>query len=53
VAGSEETQEFLISGSRDKTLMVWDIVEKKETDEDKEWGYPRRVLKGNNDDFLI
>jgi hypothetical protein len=30
--GSEETKEFLISGARDKTLMVWDIVEKKETD---------------------
>ena len=41
-----ETKEFLISGSRDKTVIVWDIVEKKETDEDKEWGYPRRVLKG-------
>jgi guanine nucleotide-binding protein subunit beta-2-like 1 protein len=48
VPGSEETQEFLISGSRDKTLMIWDIVEKKETDEDKEWGYPRRVLKGHS-----
>ncbi len=41
-----ETQEFLISGSRDKTVIIWDIVEKKETDEDKEWGYPRKVLKG-------
>lgn len=28
--------------------MIWDIVEKKETDEDKEWGYPRRVLKGHS-----
>jgi len=24
-----ETREFLISGSRDKTVIVWDIVEKK------------------------
>jgi hypothetical protein len=28
----DETREFLISGSRDKTLMVWDIVERKEAD---------------------
>lgn len=41
-----ETKEFLISGSRDKTVIIWDIVEKKETDEDKEWGYTRKVLKG-------
>jgi hypothetical protein len=26
--------------------MIWDIVEKKDSDDDKEWGYPRRVLKG-------
>jgi len=26
--------------------MIWDIVEKKETDEDKEWGVPKKVLKG-------
>jgi len=27
--------------------MIWDIVEKKDTDEDKEWAHPRKVLKGN------
>jgi hypothetical protein len=42
-----QTREFLISGSRDKTLMVWDIVERSDTDTDKEWGVPRKVLKGN------
>ena len=41
-----ETKEFLISGSRDKSLMIWDIVERKETDEEKEWGFPRKILKG-------
>jgi hypothetical protein len=41
-----QTREFLISGSRDKTLMVWDIVERSDTDTDKEWGIPRKVLKG-------
>jgi len=43
-----ESVEFLISGSRDKTLMIWDIVEKKEQDEDKEWGHPKKVLKGHS-----
>ncbi len=42
----EETREFLISGSRDKTVMIWDIIERKDTDEEKEWGSQRRVLKG-------
>jgi hypothetical protein len=27
--------------------MIWDIVEKKEQDEDKEWGVPKKVLKGS------
>ena len=43
-----QTREFLISGSRDKTLMVWDIVERSDTDQEKEWGIPRKVLKGNS-----
>ena len=29
-----QSKEFLISGSRDKSLMIWDIEEKNETDED-------------------
>jgi hypothetical protein len=43
-----ETKEFLISGSRDKTVMIWNIIERKETDEEKEWGVPRKVLKGHS-----
>jgi len=27
--------------------MIWDIVERKETDEEKEWGFPRKILKGH------
>lgn len=26
--------------------MIWDIQEKSETDVDKEWGVPKKVLKG-------
>jgi hypothetical protein len=26
--------------------MVWDIQEKNDTDVDKEWGVPKKVLKG-------
>jgi hypothetical protein len=29
----------------DKSLMIWDITPKKDT-EDEQWGVPRRVLKG-------
>jgi hypothetical protein len=46
------TKEFLISGSRDKTLIIWDIEEKKETDEEKEWGHPKKVLKGTHNSIL-
>jgi guanine nucleotide-binding protein subunit beta-2-like 1 protein len=31
-----------------RSLMIWDIEEKAETDEDKEWGKPRKVLKGHS-----
>ena len=41
-----ETKEFLISGSRDKTIMVWDIVERQEQDEEDQWGYPKKILTG-------
>jgi hypothetical protein len=41
-----QKKEFLITGSRDKTLMVWDIQEKGDTDADKEWGIPRKIFKG-------
>lgn len=49
----DETKEFLITGSRDKSIMVWDIIERKDTDEDKEWGIPRKILKGKFRLFLI
>lgn len=43
----DQTREFLITGSRDKSLMIWDIQEKSDTDADKEWGVPRKIFKGN------
>lgn len=46
VVDGETTKEFLITGSRDKSLMIWDIQEKGDTDADKEWGVPRKVFKG-------
>jgi hypothetical protein len=48
VVDGDQKKEFLISGSRDKTLMIWDIQEKGDTDADKEWGVPRKVFKGKN-----
>jgi len=48
----DETREFLISGSRDKSIMIWDIVERSDNDLDKEWGVPRKVLKGKISNFL-
>jgi hypothetical protein len=44
----DQTKEFLISGSRDKSLMIWDIREKGDTDADKEWGVPRKIFKGKH-----
>ena len=41
-----KTEEFLITGSRDKSLMIWEIQEKADTDLDKEWGIPRKIMKG-------
>jgi len=29
-------------------VMIWDIIERKETDDDKEWGIPRKILKGHS-----
>jgi hypothetical protein len=46
ITEGDQTKEFLITGSRDKSLMIWDIQEKSDTDADKEWGIPRKVLKG-------
>ena len=47
ITEGDTTKEFLVSGSRDKTVMIWDIVERNDTDPDKEWGVPKKVLKGN------
>jgi len=41
-------KEFLISGSRDRTLLVWDLNEKSEADEEQELGKPRKVMKGHS-----
>merc|ERR1712021_293935 len=51
--GEEEVEkdtykEFLISGSRDHTLIIWDLTQAPETDEEKEWPMPRRVLSGHS-----
>merc|ERR1712226_1553446 len=40
----DETTEFLISGSRDKTLIKWELDMKKDEEEDREWGRPRRMF---------
>lgn len=48
VVDGDQTREFLISGSRDRSLMVWDIQEKGDTDADKEWGIPKKIFKGKN-----
>jgi guanine nucleotide-binding protein subunit beta-2-like 1 protein len=46
ITEGEQTREFLITGSRDKSLMIWDIQEKGDSDPDKEWGVPKKILKG-------
>ena len=47
IVDGENTKEFLISASRDKSIMVWDIQERADNDADKEWGIPKKILKGN------
>jgi hypothetical protein len=46
VTEDDSTKEFLVSGGRDKSLIIWDIQEKNDTDPEKEWGAPRKVLRG-------
>ena len=46
ITEGDTTREFLVTGSRDRTIMIWDIVERSDTDAEKEWGTPRKVLKG-------
>merc|ERR1711934_1120481 len=43
-----ERVEFLLSGSRDKTLIKWNLQPKREEDEDKEWGLSRRLFTGHS-----
>jgi len=46
--GKGAKKEFLISGSRDRTLIKWDLDDKKEDDEDREWGKPRKMFTGHS-----
>ena len=50
--GEEEVngqrEEFLLSGSRDKTLIKWNLDPKRDEDEDKEWGLPRKLMTGHS-----
>ena len=41
-------QEFLLSGSRDKTLIKWNLDEKKDDEEDSEWGRPQKLFTGHS-----
>jgi guanine nucleotide-binding protein subunit beta-2-like 1 protein len=44
-----EKVEFLISGSRDKTLIKWNLDDKNNNDEeDREWGRPARMYTGHS-----
>jgi len=44
-----EKVEFLISGSRDKTLIKWNLDDKNNNDEeDREWGRPARMFTGHS-----
>ena len=38
--------EFLLSGSRDRTLIKWQLDDKKDDDEDREWGKPKKLYTG-------
>merc|ERR1712226_1785584 len=44
----DETTEFLISGSRDKTLIKWELDMKKDEEEDREWGRPKKMFTGHS-----
>lgn len=37
-----------MSGSRDKTLIKWEINVKRDEDEDKEWGTPKKMYTGHS-----
>ena len=42
----KDKKEFLMSGSRDRTLIKWELDDKKDDDEDREWGRPRKMYTG-------
>lgn len=42
----EDKVEFLLSGSRDKTLIKWSLDSKKDEEEDREWGTPKKLYTG-------
>ena len=51
--GLEKTEsgterEFLISGSRDGSIIAWEITPKDFTDEDQEWGKARRIYNSHS-----
>lgn len=51
--GEEEVEkdtykEFLLSGSRDRKLMIWDLYDKTEADDEREMGKARKVLSGHS-----
>lgn len=52
VVGEEEVEgqrkEFLLSGSRDKTLIKWHLDPKQDEEEDKEWGIPAKLFSGHS-----
>merc|ERR1712147_80319 len=41
-------REFLLSGSRDKSLIIWDLHDVSDADGTKEHGKPRKVLTGHS-----
>lgn len=46
LGGQEGVDKFLISGSRDKTVLIWRL--KPESSEDEERGVPRKMLTGHS-----
>jgi guanine nucleotide-binding protein subunit beta-2-like 1 protein len=52
-SGSEKqpdgsTKEFLLTGARDRSLIVWDLQDVSDADGSKEHGKPKKVMKGHS-----
>jgi len=45
IATTPESNDFIVTGSRDKTLIVWDLTEKGEVGN---YGYPKKALRGHS-----